>query len=95
MSWKETIHDAAPAILVAVLTTATGGAVWVVRTLLTNREEIALLKKELSGQASIREIDRQSVEDLKKMIADHRKESVESSRAIAARLDQIIDRSGS
>lgn len=94
MSWRETFQDAAPSILVAVLTAASGGAVWVIRTLLTNREEIQILKKELAGQAVIREIDRQNVADLKKMFTDHRSESVESSRAICERLDRIIDGHG-
>lgn len=94
MSWKDTLSEAAPSIMVAVFTAASGGAVWVIRTLLTNREEIQILKKELAGQAVIREIDRQNVDDLKKMIADHRSESVESSRAIRDRLDKIIDSGG-
>ncbi len=94
MSWKDTLSEAAPSIVVAVITAASGGAVWVIRTLLTNREEIQILKKELAGQAVIREIDRQNVDDLKKAIAEHRRESVESSAAIRERLDKIIDSGG-
>ncbi|MGK7753786.1 hypothetical protein [Roseovarius sp. C03] len=87
----EFIQDAAPAAFVAVGTTLTGGVLWVVRGVLTNREEIALLKAELAGQSVIRELDRQNIEDLKRIISDHRKESVASSMAIRERLDRVLE----
>lgn len=95
MSWRETLHDAAGGVVVAAVTTATGGILWVVRGILTNRKQIEILRNDLAAREELRDemrkADRETVASVRDLLNQHRAESIESNHAIRDRLDQLID----
>lgn len=72
MTLIERIEQASTGLLVAAVTGATSGAVWLVRRIFTNQKQIELLQQSLEVRDKQRDEDRQAMADVRKDVREVR-----------------------
>ena len=72
MSISEAIEKASHSIIGWLVVTAGGALVWIIRRIFTNQKQIEMLQRDLSARETLRNRDREDVQELKNDVKELR-----------------------